>query len=184
MITHLDGSNISLTRGAAFEFFAESQLPGSLKFDYWMSKWDAIFAMNMGTIIADVEDNEVRGMMGVLIFNCWMTGDLECLEAFWYVRKQYRKTEIGKNILNEYERWARERGAVRVKMVHLEVINADVLEKVYLRMGYQKLERVYTKELYERVEDRNDEPTVLCSDSDCRSCGGNGGLWCLSVASG
>jgi GNAT superfamily N-acetyltransferase len=135
----------------------------------------------MGTIIADMEGEEVRGFMGALIFPCWMTGDIEALEAFWYVRKPYRKTDIGRNILKEYENWAIKRGAVRCKMVHLEVINADILEKFYLKNGYTKLERVYTKELYERVEDRDYESPVLRGDSNGSGSGGDSGVWSIPV---
>jgi GNAT superfamily N-acetyltransferase len=147
MIVHLNKDTILVTRTAANEFFEESQLPGALDFHYWVKRWGEVFDMKMGTIIAYMNDGELKGFMGALIFPCWMTGHTEALEAFWYVRKPYRGTTIGIKILKEYERWARERGAVRVKMVHLEVINADMLEKIYLRMGYSKLERVYSKEL-------------------------------------
>jgi GNAT superfamily N-acetyltransferase len=145
-VVHLTPAHFSLTREAAHEFFEESQLPGKLDYDHWIERWNELYNAGVGTIMAYIGANqEVRGIMGALCTRCMMTGDMEGCELFWYVRQPYRGTPAGIRLLMEFERWAKERQAVRVKMIHLMSINAETLMELYKRFGYTPLERAYIK---------------------------------------
>lgn len=148
MTIHLQPNEISLTRDAAVEFFFESQLPGKLDFEYWVKRWVNVYDLGIGTMMADTNDlGTIRGIMGAVCVPCMMTGELECHEAFWFVREQYRGSTAGIALLKAFERWGRDRGAKRAKMVHLESLTPEKLEKLYIKMGYSLLQRAYSKEL-------------------------------------
>lgn len=148
MIRHLTEDEIPLTKECAFGFFKESGLPGELQFDYWIGRWQSIISeLDIGTILVYESDGRVQGTLGGLCVRCSMTGQLEAIEAFWYIMPEARGSVGGIKLLKSFEQWARERGAVRVKMMHLSDLNASRVRDMYLRMGYSPLESAYSKEL-------------------------------------
>lgn len=138
---------LSLTRELAFAFFSESGLPGQLDFEHWKAQWTKFIDMGIGKIIAYYDGEKFVGMIGGLCVQCTMTADMEAIEAFWYVQKDKRGTPIGIKLLKSFEKWASQRGAKRVKMMHLSDLNAEMMRDIYLRMGYTPLEQAYSKTL-------------------------------------
>lgn len=148
MIAPITTETLRDTHDCAFGFFEESQLPGKLNFPYWMGRWQQIFELDMGTILAYRVENEVKGLIGGVCVPCTMTGDLEVIEAFWWIRPEFRGVNpAGLRLLFAFEKWAVDRKAVRIKMMHLANLNAAFMRSIYLRMGYQPLEQAYWKSL-------------------------------------
>lgn len=136
-----------LTRELAQGFFDESKLPGELDFNHWIGQWLKLFSLDIGGFLVYESDNEIKGMLGGFFVENMMTRSIEAIEAFWYVKENYRGTLIGIKLLKAFENEARKRNAVTVRMAHLSDLNANTMSKMYLRMQYQPLECYYTKEL-------------------------------------
>jgi GNAT superfamily N-acetyltransferase len=148
MIRQLPPTALSLTRDIAFSFFEESQLPGELNFDYWIGRWQSlIIELDMGVIFVYESEGKIKGILGGIAARCSMTGDLEAIEAFWYVYPEVRGKPASIKLLKAFEDWAKERGAARVKMMHLSILNPISMREIYLRMGYSPLESAYSKNL-------------------------------------
>lgn len=60
-------------------------------------------------------------------------------ELFWW-----SEGRDGLRLLEAYENWATERGAV-VRMTALEAVNPERMKRFYERRGYQPLERAYVR---------------------------------------
>lgn len=140
-------AELSLTRDLAFAFFRESGLPGNLNFTHWKEQWTKFIDMGIGKIIAFYDGQKFVGMIGGLCVPCTMTAEKEAIEAFWYVQKDHRGTTTGIRLLQAFEKWAKQAGAKRIKMMHLSDLNADMMRNIYLRMGYAPLEQAYWKAL-------------------------------------
>ena len=60
-------------------------------------------------------------------------------ELFWW-----SEGRDGLRLLEAYEEWATERGAI-VRMTALEAVNPDRMQKFYERRGYRPLERAFVR---------------------------------------
>lgn len=149
MIYELFKDEISLTRDIAEDFFKETQLPGEFKFEYFVSRWKQVLDSGLGVMFGYIPNKaaNIEGFMGGVIGNCMLTSDLEAIEALWYIAPKHRGNGAAIRMLKNFEQWAKERGAVRVKMIHLATLNPKAVAKLYDRMGYAKLETAYSKEL-------------------------------------
>ena len=70
-----------------------------------------------------------------------------CTEAAWFVEKEYRGTTVGIRLLKNYEKKARKKGAKQISMVSIGKLNAQSLDKIYTKMGYEPFEQHYIKEI-------------------------------------
>lgn len=66
-------------------------------------------------------------------------------ELAWWVEPEYRGTSAGIKLLNHIEQSAQTLGVKAWSMICLESLSPDMVEAIYLRMGYRKSERSYTK---------------------------------------
>lgn len=65
------------------------------------------------------------------------------MEIGWWVEPEYRKSGVGKSLIDAFEYWAKKVGCSLVVMGSLD----DVLGSYYEKNGYKSAERLYMKEL-------------------------------------
>lgn len=143
----LPKEEIPLCLEIAHSFFNASGLSGELRFDYWVGRWEQIYQFDLGMIIVYESEGKIQGLMGGIICECLITSSLEAIEAFWYVYPEKRTGPGGIRLLKEFERIAKERGCVRIKMTHLSSPEQKDFGGLFQRMGYVPLETSYTKDL-------------------------------------
>jgi GNAT superfamily N-acetyltransferase len=66
-------------------------------------------------------------------------------EIAWWVEPEYRGKRIAVQLLLQAEENARVKGLYFWSMMCLEKLNADGLENIYERLGYEKAERTYLR---------------------------------------
>lgn len=127
-------------------FFAESSVftaplnPASFK-----ATWTQIYASGMGTIIGLYDGDTLCGGIGAMSVPDYLTGEMVANEFFLYVAKKYRGKGI--RIIREYERWAKEKGCVKTRLVHLVDSMPDKLRSFYAKIGYREIETLHEKRL-------------------------------------
>lgn len=129
----------------AKKFFDEGQMKGEIGKDSFSTGLRKYVDMDLATCLTLVDGDVVKGMIGAMITLDFVTEDLVCSEMFWYVDPDHRRQGIKLHRALEVE--AKNRGCARIYMVHLARLNADKMEKYYLRCGYEPLEVFYTKNL-------------------------------------
>jgi GNAT superfamily N-acetyltransferase len=120
--------------------FAESDMAHVEKF------WNNVIDNGSGAVYAAVENKTVIGAIGMIKHPDIHCGKMTAVECFWVVLKEYRKSNIGIELLKEFERWADENGCKRKGMIHLADSMPDKLKVLYERLGYKLLELHYIKE--------------------------------------
>ena len=80
------------------------------------------------------------GMIGMMLFPHFLSGELVAGELFWWVDPDHRGF-AGLRLLKQAEKWAVEHGAARIQMI------APTLEvgRIYRRLGYQWIETGFQK---------------------------------------
>lgn len=92
-------------------------------------------------ILLYIEDNEYKGMLYASIQELPFSLDLQASEKIWYVYPKYRGTNIGTELYEAYEFWAKK---LKVKYIHGSA-PYEQLEKFYDTKEYNRVERVYVK---------------------------------------
>jgi len=93
-----------------------------------------------GLLVAE-RNGALVGMLGYVIFPHFISGEVTCNEAFWWVEPEHRGE--GVRLLREAEKCARASGARVMAMI---APNARVAN-IYRRMGYEFVEAAYQRTL-------------------------------------
>ena len=92
-----------------------------------------------GVVFVSEQDGVVVGMIGLLLYEHPITGEVTASELFWWVEPEYRGH--GVRLLKRGEQWARASGAQQVHMIAL----TPAVGQLYERLGYGYLEANYHK---------------------------------------
>lgn len=133
-----------LTRLGA-KFYAESGLPGKFVPEVFIANWTKYYEIGWGNIVGLFEGKVPIGAIGMMSYPDPNDGEPVAMEMFWFVQPESRGA--GLKLLDEFERWAANRGAKRITMVHLTQLAPEVLRKLYLRKGYREIEVHFVKSL-------------------------------------
>ena len=99
---------------------------------------------NMEIFVIDV-GGEIEGALVGLLSELYMSHTVQATELAWFVSKDYRGKPASIRLIKAFEKWAKESGANQVGMGDIEGISS--LENLYNRLGYERAETVYLKEL-------------------------------------
>ena len=113
--------------------------------EYTTKKYTELMNNGSGIMFVIEKDGKIVGGIGGLIGPDLHSPRMIAVETFWFVLPEYRGK--GFKLLNEFEKWADEKKADAVAMVHLVDCHPDILEKIYKRKGYQLIENHYLKVL-------------------------------------
>ena len=99
---------------------------------------------NMEIFVIEV-GGEIEGALVGLLSELYMSHTVQATELAWFVSKDYRGKPASLRLIKAFEKWAKERGANQIGMGDIQGISS--LEKLYNRLGYERAETVYLKEL-------------------------------------
>lgn len=99
---------------------------------------------NMEIFVIDV-DGEIEGALVGFLSELYMSHTVQATELAWFVSKDYRGKPASIRLMKAFEKWAKESGANQVGMGDIEGISS--LENLYNRLGYERAETIYLKEL-------------------------------------
>jgi len=92
-------------------------------------------------------DSEVVGLLACFVTPCFFSETIQAVEMLWYVDPEHRGSKEAQQLLDHYEEWAKEKKAVVVNLINLDVLNAEKVGRLYERRGYRQIENTFIKEL-------------------------------------
>ena len=90
-------------------------------------------------------DGRVEGMLVGATSESLFSDDTLAVEIAWYVSPDHRDGRKAYKLMNEYEKWAKEKGCTFVTMMDIHGLAS--LEELYNRKGYSLTEKTYVKEI-------------------------------------
>lgn len=128
-------------------FIDEKHLPGPFNADVFLRNWTTFLTSYPSVIFGLWKDEELIGGLGGMIFPDLNTGQSIGIEFFWYVGKEYRGSIGSARLVLRFKKWAKERGAVRWRMIHLldpdETASSVKLAGFYEGVGLKPIEVGY-----------------------------------------
>lgn len=136
---------VPLLLDGARTFFAEGGLLGALNPRTFVEGWQRLLASGSGMLLGVFRERQLIGAIGGVIHPDFVTGEVVAQEMFWFMLPGERGSGI--RLFKQYELKAALRGAKRILMVHLADLNDDAMGKLYGRMGYAMMEKIYAKNI-------------------------------------
>jgi hypothetical protein len=128
---------ISFSPYADFASTTDDELRATIK--WCMSNATIFVAENGGTLI---------GMLVAVIAPMWYAPTaLVASEMAWWINTEHRRGTAAIRLVQAFENWARENGAIAVCMSNLQVDNANAVCGMLNRMGYNRTEQTHTKRI-------------------------------------
>ena len=146
MIRKASLSDIPRLVGMGKRFIAETEYHGKISENETAlteTMTGLVSSEHSRVLVAD--DGQPFGMIGVFVFSHPFSAQRIGCESFWWIEPEHRGTHSGVRLLKEAERWAKQRGAERMIMVH--PAGASRVGRIYELLGYDKLEEQYQKDL-------------------------------------
>lgn len=94
-----------------------------------------------------IEEPGKGAILGLVFPHWWNPSILVAQELGWWVEPEYRGGTLAIRLLNRFEEAAKAKGASKIMMICLEAVEPDKVEKIYLKKGYAKLERIFSKDI-------------------------------------
>lgn len=103
-------------------------------------------SIEQGLCPIGVVDDKIVGFLAGLSYPAILNANVMVgTEIAWWVEPEFRGKKIAIQLLLRAEENARAKGLYCWSMMCLEKLNADGLENIYERLGYEKAERTYLR---------------------------------------
>ena len=124
-----------------FEFYEESLKEYGLSFDEaTLIKTVTYFVKNSITLIC-IENEKTVGVISAIVHpSIFDEKEIFAEELMWYVNKENRNGRAGLELLKEFTNVCKKKGVSKIIMMHMENLNADIMDRLYKKKGYKKME--------------------------------------------
>ena len=100
---------------------------------------------SVACFVAEI-DGQIVGMLACCVTGCWFNpGVVIASELGWWIEPHARGTTCAVRLLNEFERWGRDKGAVLVAMSSLAIEKEQKVATMLARRGYAPCETTHLK---------------------------------------
>ena len=104
---------------------------------------EQIISNPKGRILISEKDAKVNGMLALLLFPHYFSGEPIAIEVFWWVDPEARAGSTGLKLMRKAEEIALELGATKMQMV----APTERIGELYKHFGYTEVESSYQKNL-------------------------------------
>lgn len=146
-IRQLTTDDLPKLAACAEHFYASSKFLEEFKLDHFCKFWECLLSNNVGVIFGLLDGERICGVIGGMAFPEPYNGKLVATEMFWWVDQDSRRGTGSMRLYCKFEKWAEDKGCAKVRMIHLSDSMPYVMEGIYKRLGFEELERHYTKDL-------------------------------------
>ena len=98
--------------------------------------------LHKGVVVVAEKDKLIVGTIAGQVSQDWWTDEQHLADTWYYVRKDYRKSIIGKKLLQDFIKIGKE-AKVKLRLGHIFSGDIKRKDKFYERMGFVKAGSVY-----------------------------------------
>ncbi len=146
-IRQLTVEDLPKLAACAEHFYASSKFLEDFDLDHFCKFWECLFQAGVGVIFGLFRDERICGVIGGMAFPEPYNDRSVATEMFWWVDEDSRRGTGSMRLYCRFEKWAEEKGCAKIRMIHLADSMPDVMAGIYKRLGFEELERHYTKDL-------------------------------------
>ncbi|MBA5203088.1 GNAT family N-acetyltransferase [Pectobacterium aroidearum] len=108
---------------------------------------DQLIASTYGAVLVAEIDGQIIGWMAGGIAPFWFSHDRMAFEYGVFIDAEYRGGSAGYRLVKEFVRWAKEHGAVEIRMGITTGVHEERTGELYQRLGLQRTGLLYSMEV-------------------------------------
>ena len=118
--------------------------------DHATKTYENMVDSGVAVVMVVEDDGELAGSMGFIVSQDLHSGEKIMVETFWFTDP--KKRGCGLLLFDAFEDYAKEYGINKLAMIHMVDSYPESLCKLYLRRGYELIEKHFVKTLNGRKE--------------------------------
>tara|TARA_R110002020_G_scaffold46645_4_gene132735 strand:+ start:249 stop:683 length:435 start_codon:yes stop_codon:yes gene_type:complete len=100
--------------------------------------------IHSGIVLVATEENQLQGSIGGTISTDWWSDEQYLSDLWFYVYKDYRKSNIAKNLIADFIKIGKE-AKMKIRLGHIFSGDLDRKDKFYERLGLVKAGSTYVE---------------------------------------
>ena len=100
--------------------------------------------IHTGLVLVSIKDNKIQGSIGGLISQDWWSDEKFIADAWFYVFKDQRKSDVAKSLLADYIKKAKD-AKLKIRLGHIFSGDLERKDKLFTRMGFIKAGSVFVE---------------------------------------
>jgi L-amino acid N-acyltransferase YncA len=97
-----------------------------------------------GLVFVSIKDNKIQGSIAGLISQDWWSEEKYIADAWFYVFKDQRKSNVAKNLLDNYIKTSKD-AKLKIRLGHIFSGDLDRKDNFYKRLGFVKAGSIFVE---------------------------------------
>ena len=97
-----------------------------------------------GLVFVSIKDDKIQGSIGGLISQDWWSEEKYIADAWFYVFKDQRKSDVAKNLLQSYIKSAKD-AKLKIRLGHIFSGDLDRKDNFFKRLGFVKAGSIFVE---------------------------------------
>lgn len=100
--------------------------------------------IHTGLVLVSVKDNKIQGSIAGLMSQDWWSEEKFIADAWFYVFKDQRKSDVAKNLLQDYIKMSKD-AKVKIRLGHIFSGDLERKDNLFKRLGFVKAGSIFVE---------------------------------------
>ncbi len=100
--------------------------------------------IHTGLVLVSVKDNKIQGSIAGLISQDWWSDEKYIADAWYYVFKDQRKTDVAKKLLQDYIKISKD-AKLKIRLGHIFSGDLERKDNLFKRLGFVKAGSIFVE---------------------------------------
>ena len=100
--------------------------------------------IHTGLVLVSVKDNKIQGSIAGLMSQDWWSEEKYIADAWFYVFKDQRKSDVAKNLLQDYIKMSKD-AKVKIRLGHIFSGDLERKDNLFKRLGFVKAGSIFVE---------------------------------------
>ena len=100
--------------------------------------------IHTGLVLVSIKDNKIQGSIAGLMSQDWWSEEKYIADAWFYVFKDQRKSDVAKNLLQDYIKMSKD-AKVKIRLGHIFSGDLERKDNLFKRLGFVKAGSIFVE---------------------------------------
>ena len=100
--------------------------------------------IHTGLVLVSIKDNKIQGSIAGLMSQDWWSEEKFIADAWFYVFKDQRKSDVAKNLLQDYIKMSKD-AKVKIRLGHIFSGDLERKDNLFKRLGFVKAGSIFVE---------------------------------------
>jgi len=100
--------------------------------------------IHTGLVLVSVKDNKIQGSIAGLMSQDWWSEEKYIADAWFYVFKEQRKSDVAKNLLQDYIKMSKD-AKLKIRLGHIFSGDLERKDNLFKRLGFVKAGSIFVE---------------------------------------